>query len=78
MDKYVVYYESAHYAGAGEYFEVEAGSESAAIEITSLWAEDYFYEQDYDYLVEDYGADADAMSPYSTIMWCKLSSQVEY
>jgi hypothetical protein len=62
---YIVYCESANYAGYGQHFVVEAESETEAEMLVEPAAEDYFREQDEDQLVEE-GLDLDGMS-YSTI-----------
>lgn len=57
---YIVYAESANYAGYGQHFVVEADNESEAEELVLDATEDYFREQDESQLEEE-GHDMDGM-----------------
>lgn len=70
---YLIYAESANYAGYGLHFVVEAPNADAAHEIASPAVSDYFYEQDYDQLLEEYGEDADDMF-YGSILSTEVFS----
>lgn len=54
---YLLYYESATYAGYGQHFVVAADSETQAEELSSDSANDYFREQDEDQYQEENGFD---------------------
>lgn len=56
---YILYYESANYAGYGEHAIVQADSEEEAQELCEGPMNDWFYEQDGDQYQEDYGDDCD-------------------
>jgi hypothetical protein len=73
---YIVYCESANYAGYGQYFVVEAQSKAEAGFLVEPVAEDYFREQDEDQLVEE-ALDLDGMS-YSTIETVEVFNELHY
>ena len=50
---YIIYAESANYAGYGQHFVVEASNELEAEELASLRMEDHFCEEDEAQLEED-------------------------
>jgi hypothetical protein len=50
---YLIYAESANYAGYGQHFVVEAEAEEEAKELAEAEIEDYFYQQDQDQLEEE-------------------------
>lgn len=50
---YIVYAESAHYAGYGQHWVVEAEDESEAEDLVQPEADDYFFDQDSEQLVDD-------------------------
>jgi len=56
---YLIYAESAYYAGYGQHFVVKAESEDEARDLAENDVNDYFYEQDYDQLLEDGHLDED-------------------
>jgi len=62
---YIIYAESANYAGYGQHFVVEADDETQAEELALDAIEDYFREQDESQLEEEH--DLDGMM-YSNIM----------
>lgn len=62
---YIVYCESANYAGYGQHFVVLADSEAQAEDLAYDAAEDYFREQDEDQLVEE-GLDLNGMAYSNT------------
>lgn len=65
---FLVYAESANYVGYGEYFVVEAANSEDASDLVKPGAESYFYEQDYDQLLEDFGVDGANDMEYSSIV----------
>ena len=73
MNKYVVYCESENYAGCGEYFTVTAKDEDEAAYLAGMWAEVYYYEQEYEQLVEDYGTDYADDVCYATVVEVTLA-----
>jgi hypothetical protein len=66
---YIVYCESANYAGYGQHFVVEANYVAHAEELVLDVAEEYFREQDEAQLEEE-GHDLDGMM-YASIMTCE-------
>jgi len=50
---YLVYFESANYAGCGEYILVDADNAQQAEDYISSYAEEAYYEQDSSQLEED-------------------------
>ena len=50
---YLVYFESANYAGCGEYILVDADNAQQAEDYISSYAEEVYYEQDSSQLEED-------------------------
>lgn len=74
---YLVYWESANYAGAGEYWVVEADDADHAMERTGYNAEEFFYEQDGEQYLEENGEDDGVMwaSHISTQSWAELDEQ---
>lgn len=54
---YILYYESANYCGYGQHAVVRANNETEAELLADGPMEDYFYEQDQDQYLEDYGDD---------------------
>jgi len=62
---WLVYFESANYAGYGEHRIVEADSEDAAREIIEPIANEYYYEEDSPQLEEE-GIDPDGF--YASIV----------
>ena len=75
---YLVYWESANYAGYGEHWVVEAENEDEAQEITGERAEDFFYEQDSEQYLEENGEDDGVMwaSSFSIKSWNELDETV--
>lgn len=71
---YVVYFESANYAGYGEHARVWATSEEEAKEAVSDYAEEYYYDQDGDQLEEDDIEDG----PYANVMSAVLQAGSEF
>ena len=54
---YIIYAESANYCGYGQHFVVEAINEDDASAVAEQQIEEYFFDQDWDQLEEDYGPD---------------------
>ncbi len=71
---YVVYFESANYAGYGEYALVWATSEDEAKDNDDLaaYAEDFYREQDEEQLEEEHGEDFDL----DGVVWASIQSAV--
>lgn len=65
---FLVYAESANYCGYGEYYVVNATNHEDAEEQVKPEAESYFHEQDYDDLLDDFGADGADDMEYSNIV----------
>lgn len=53
MKLWLGYFESANYAGFGEYCIAKAKTEDEARSVISAYAEDYYYEQDSDQWFEE-------------------------
>lgn len=53
MNFFLCYFESANYAGYGEWYVVKAELEGGAVELSEVEAEDYFREQDLDQFREE-------------------------
>lgn len=64
---YVVYFESANYAGYGEHCLVWAEDEDEARDEATSYAEDFYYQQDQDQLEEDYEDMETNSEPYASI-----------
>lgn len=75
---YVVYFESANYAGYGEHCLVWAESEDEARynEAVSEYAEDYYRVQDAEQWFEEHGDDEE--DSWASIMWARLVVGSEY
>jgi len=58
---WIIYAESANYAGYGQHFVVEASTDDMAVAVAEHVMNEYFYEQDCDELIED-GIDPDENS----------------
>ena len=69
---YVVCFESANYAGAGETCLAWATSEEDAKEAAASYAEDFYREQDEDQWKEEYAEDMDE----DDVMWATVTSAV--
>lgn len=63
---YLIYAESVNYCGYGQHFVTEALSEDHAKEKVEGAVEEYFFEQDQDQILEEYGPDYDEC--YGTII----------
>jgi len=67
---WLIYFESANYAGAGEHCVAMADSEEDAHEMSHDHREDFYCDQDYDQFVDENGGDDDVGS-WSTIVYCR-------
>lgn len=76
---YVVYFESANYAGYGEHCLVWAESEEDARYNDQViqYAEEFYQEQDYDQQLEE-GEDSEGEGPWASIEWVKPLHGSEY
>lgn len=70
MQQYVVYFESANYAGYGEHVLVWANSEEEAMSNDALieYAEEFYREQDEAQYIEENGEDVDG------VQWASIMS----
>ena len=70
MQQYVVYFESANYAGYGEHVLVWANSEEDAMSNDALieYAEEFYREQDEAQYIEENGEDTDGVA------WASINS----
>jgi hypothetical protein len=75
---YVVYFESANYAGYGEHCLVWAESEDEARENDQVieWAEEFYQEQDYNQWLED--GNHEDEGPWASIEWAKPVAGSDY
>lgn len=66
MKPYLVYFESANYAGYGEHRIVWAEDEDGAHDQALTLAEEYYYDEDADQILLDFGDDFE--EPYGNVV----------
>lgn len=71
MNKYLAYCESANYCGYGQHFVITAVTEQQAEELLESVAQEFFYEEDSELLIED-GIDEDDVCSYYHLVRMEL------